>query len=91
MISSVTIAVLGVFGILFAVVVIAFILAMRQSSQGPRRYRPTRNDTRKSDVSSGYVPYRDSPELERGRRESMIAIVVIIIFIVISILASFLF
>ncbi|MDG6904280.1 MAG: hypothetical protein JRN20_00685 [Nitrososphaerota archaeon] len=89
MISSVTVAIFGVFGILFAIVVIAFVLVMRQNGERPRRYRPRKNEQRTNDVSSGYIPYRNSPELERGRRESMVAILVIIFFIIISILASF--
>jgi hypothetical protein len=94
MISSVTITIVGVFAIIFAVMIIGFILLMRQSSERPRRFRPPRQekreDQRSSNVSSGYVPYKDNPEPRDRRRDSMIVIGIIILFIIISILGSFL-
>jgi len=94
MISPVTIAIIGVFGIVFTLVIVAFIILMRRQAGEPRRrYKVRRegNPTNRDYQSSGYIPYKDTPELSSRRRESIVIIGVIVLFIVLSVLASFVF
>lgn len=91
MISLITITILGIFGIICAIFIIGFILLMRQSNERPKRYKARRKNRKDNDVATGYIPYSERPQPEVARRESMVVLGFIILFIVLSILVTFLF
>lgn len=82
-------AILGILAIVFAVVIVAFVVAMRQSQNRTSRYRPRSEERKSRDASAGYSPYKDMPEMNR-RKDAAVFIGIIIIFIVISVLSFFL-
>jgi uncharacterized membrane-anchored protein len=90
MIDQITLAILLFLILAFSVVIIAFIILVRSGGGRPRRYNQRRRDQRRARVSSGYIPYGDSPDLQKRRRESAIVIGIVILFILVSILSFFL-
>jgi hypothetical protein len=91
MISPVTVVTVGVFGLLVVLIVTAFIILVGwQKSERSRRYHSDKSERSNREYPSEHAPFNESaPGAEARRRESIIVIGIIVLFIVFYLLASF--